>query len=474
MLTELHLGGFQGFAEEMVADLAPITLIFGPNGSGKSSLLRGLRLLQQSVTSDSYSRESGRMIFEGDQVSLASFANVAHKHKASEHVSLGLKIDVASQNQDRSSPLTNVVKEIEIDWLISNPGIVSMITLVIKLHRDLGEVTLMFRRDEGILDLYLHKNAELLEYYAEALSSVRNDDSRVTANFDDFLELGPEGYLVSSNDSPWTEVLTSCGFVLKGIFPAIGPRRREGVSAKQQRLVAEVLFFVRQSVRRHLELAEYIGPLRTIADRIKFDAADQPIMHEDSRATRDEVRSNQVISEWLSRLTSGRYEYRAVNYLPTEVEFLGHLRSELIVDKLTNTTVTFGDVGVGLSQVLPILQVLNGANRRAKLSQAPILIEQPELHLHPKMQADLMDLFVESVAASPRIQVIAETHSEAMLLRLQKHLRRGTIRPEQVSVLYVDQIDQTNFVSNLPVLRSNDFEVSLPLSFSGLRLEDII
>ena len=458
----------------MVAELAPITLIFGPNGSGKSSLLRGLRLLQQSIKPDGFIRENGRLKFEGEFVSLASFANVAHKHVITQNIELGLKIDTKSNVSERHSPLSTLIDEIEIDWLLSNPGVVSMLTISMTLHRSLGTVDLIFRNHEGMLVLDVSTNSELLDHYAEALSSNRNESDRVSGDWEEFLEEYQGGYFTSSNDSPWAEVLKGSGFVLKGLFATVGPRRREGISEKQQRLIAEVLSFVRQTVLRHISSAEYIGPLRTIADRIKFDATNQPLMHEDSRAARDEIRSNGVISDWLSRLTNGRYEYRSVNYLPSEVDFLGHLRSELIFDRLTNTSVTFGDVGVGLSQVLPILQALQGASRRAMSSQAPILIEQPELHLHPRMQADLADLFVESVSASPRVQVIAETHSEAMLLRIQKHLRKGTLNPEQVSIIYVDQIDQTNFVSNLPILRSNDFEVLLPLSFSGLRLGDII
>jgi hypothetical protein len=75
------------------------------------------------------------------------------------------------------------------------------------------------------------------------------------------------------------------------------------------------------------------------------------------------------------------------------------------------------DLGVGISQVVPVIvSALDGSRRL-------IAIEQPELHLHPKLQAELGDLFIEAALGGRRHSVILETHSELIPLRLMRRIR---------------------------------------------------
>lgn len=474
MLSRLTIGGFQGFAEDMSIRLAPLTLIFGPNGSGKSSILRAVRLIQQSMQGNISSRRNNMFAFEGDIVSLVSFANVVHQHNVSDAVTLGLAVSDFSGLSDRANGLSNLLEQVEVTWEVGNPGVLNSVDLRFIFKKSLGVMSWNFVTEDRGLTLNSFDNVELLNEVAAAQSRVGMHYSPLFPELEDEFETDRESYFVSSNDDSWDEVLRDCSFQLRGIFPNLAFQKKDSVAKKQAQLVSDVLSFVRISFAKNVTATQFVGPLRNIAERINFDASNQPFSDSDPKDAQDEIRANQVVSTWLNRLTGGRYDYRSVNYRPDEVNFLGDLRSELIIDNLTNTPVTFGDVGVGLSQVLPILQSLNTANRRLVASQAPILIEQPELHLHPRMQGDLMELFVEVSGASSKIQIIAETHSEAMLLRLQKLLRDGKLSPDKVSVVYVDQVDKTNFLSNIPLSNANDFEVQLPVSFAGLRLKDLL
>ena len=93
-----------------------------------------------------------------------------------------------------------------------------------------------------------------------------------------------------------------------------------------------------------------------------------------------------------------------------------HTIQELELYDESGIPVSLLDVGYGVSQVLPIiLQTLLAKNQ-------VITIEQPELHIHPKLQANLADLFIWS-AKNNNNKFIIETHSEHIILRLQKRQR---------------------------------------------------
>lgn len=63
------------------------------------------------------------------------------------------------------------------------------------------------------------------------------------------------------------------------------------------------------------------------------------------------------------------------------------------------------------------------------------LLEQPELHLHPKAQAELGDFFADLYDSS--VQTIIETHSEHLILRLQQHVAAGRIKHSDIKFYYV-------------------------------------
>ena len=100
------------------------------------------------------------------------------------------------------------------------------------------------------------------------------------------------------------------------------------------------------------------------------------------------------------------------------------------------------DVGYGVSQILPILvHVLDPQdfrrNPRSSREMPYFLLQQPEVHLHPKAQAELSSLMVKLANNSNR-SFIVETHSDYMIDRARIEIRRGNIRPEDVSLIYFE------------------------------------
>ena len=97
------------------------------------------------------------------------------------------------------------------------------------------------------------------------------------------------------------------------------------------------------------------------------------------------------------------------------------------------------DVGYGVSQVLPVLVELLRVDHLRKDSLRPLLLQQPEVHLHPSAQAALGSLFCG--AAGPQRQLIVETHSDHLIDRVRMVVRDRTteLRPEQVSILFFER-----------------------------------
>ena len=137
---------------------------------------------------------------------------------------------------------------------------------------------------------------------------------------------------------------------------------------------------------------------------------------------------------------------------------------------------SFEQVGSGLGYILPVLCSIS--NPRVSVS----LLQQPELHLHPALQAALGDVFIE--AASPEHQIVVETHSEHLLLRILKRIRQTSsanppvpelrLKPEDVVVAYFDpKPDGTTTVRQLRISDDGEFLDRWPRGFFTERDQEL-
>jgi len=128
--------------------------------------------------------------------------------------------------------------------------------------------------------------------------------------------------------------------------------------------------------------------------------------------------------------------------------------ADLVLFDIENkTSVSMRDVGVGISQIAPIL--IHSCAGRNKL----IAIEQPELHLHPALQGELGDVFIESALGENKNSFLLETHSEHLLLRIMKRMRQTAegklpegmppLRPEDVALLFVSPGHEGSVVQDI-------------------------
>ena len=127
---------------------------------------------------------------------------------------------------------------------------------------------------------------------------------------------------------------------------------------------------------------------------------------------------------------------------------------------------TLADVGFGINQLLPV--IVEGVDFFTGTEGRVLCVEQPEIHLHPRLQAHLADLMIANITGRGEKQWIVETHSELLILRIQRRIRERKLEPSDVSVLYVDpNTDETRgtTITQLRLDENGDFIDAWPDGF---------
>jgi predicted ATPase len=202
--------------------------------------------------------------------------------------------------------------------------------------------------------------------------------------------------------------------------------------------------------------------------------------HEVHNLLRRHSTTHESISKFLNKKVfgSGKLE----DFIDRE-----EVRLEIQLRDLRNqVNVSLQDIGIGISQVLPVLMEAYGSKQKF------IAIEQPEIHIHPKLQSDLADLFIESSLGQNQNAFLLETHSEHLILRLLRRIRETSrnqmqdwpedlkaacpngIRPDDVSVLYVEPAEEGSRIRQLRINDQGRFIDEWPNGFFEDRLEELI
>ena len=207
-----------------------------------------------------------------------------------------------------------------------------------------------------------------------------------------------------------------------------------------------------------LRSINYLGPLRSAPERLyrlsseinSYSGITGITGEFSANALRRDTCLEERVNQWFAQFG---IPYK-LNVIPLGKALLsGEYITIALCDKRTNTQVTLADVGYGINQLLPV--IIEGI---ASQEDSIICVEQPEIHLHPRLQADIADLMIDTIADEPgkRKQWIVETHSELLILRLQRRIREGKIKPEDISVLYVDPDDKNTEGSAIISLRMDE------------------
>lgn len=186
-----------------------------------------------------------------------------------------------------------------------------------------------------------------------------------------------------------------------------------------------------------------------------------------------------------------------LNLEPQKVQFAGETRSSLALlpKSVESVSLALTDVGFGVGQILPILTAIHDKDslkfRRSMFhpfSSRIMLIEEPETHLHPSLQGDLIQLIASDTAAvnadkteksndlnqrpQPEKSLwIIETHSENMASRVQKLVNKGLLNPESISFLFCEGGNNGSTLREIKISENGQLEEDWPNNFIETSLE---
>ena len=188
-------------------------------------------------------------------------------------------------------------------------------------------------------------------------------------------------------------------------------------------------------LRNLIDSVVYLGPLREYPERyhVYSGTAGVYVGKTGSRVYDILFKRPQLLDQVNDQLERFGLGYRLrVAPLEEESSPLYGVVAPRMIDKSTGVDASSVDIGFGFSQLLPV--VVQSVLSRDRV----VCIEQPEIHLHPRLQAELGSLFADCIGAQKRNQFFIETHSEHLMLRIQKLIRKKELKPNDVAVIYVD------------------------------------
>lgn len=391
MLTQLKLLNFKVWSKPHPIALDPVTMLLGTNSSGKSSLIQSLLLLKQTVQSPD---RTIHLNLGGDEVNdLFNFGGfddvIFHGAKAPRQFALGFSFSAPKGSRIDSGEFYGVYSK------ASSGGVAVQEVTLSTGERQFRAI----RREKGAYSLLVDQESQ------------------------------PRGK--GRNYCPERSIS----------LPA------EAISFLQQdgSLVEDLSL----AIRRELENIAYLGPLRRKPERdYVWNKSTPGGVGSDGHRTIDVLLAsaltkgeehNRVIdgvSHWLSKMkVADRLEVRQIGR-STRYEVVVHRQG--IASNLR-------DVGIGVSQVLPVLTLAYFAPEGST-----ILLEEPEIHLHPLAQSVLAELF-SLVSKKRKVQFIVETHSEHLFRRMQTLVARQKAHTDDIAMYFVEKGRHGAQLRNLPI-----------------------
>ena len=413
MLTQIKLTNFKCFKQETTFPLSRFNLLTGVNGSGKSTLLQSLLLMRQSIEHDQYTTQ---LILNGSGVNLGSFDDVRH-HEIS------------------------AMEPIFLEFSINNAKVGGTIGYRLERKNDdlslhIPEMIIQQRFFSSSPDMPPIEKDYCLRYLREELYQLQEVDRKRPCLFR-LLKLAPIHFNLRTHEhesGPDPLIVDRPSSTLTPV-PEWGLREDDYIGFEGNKDGDNLIF-----EKSHYISADRIGPQELYEKAVLPKFVHVDAIGKFTVNLLDKMR-DELVNEKLCLGEDART-------LITQTEawlgqILGPLKLEVL--PLTRNTLELrlgghkpANVGFGYSNILPI--IVSGLIAKP---EEKLIIENPEIHLHPKAQTALIQFLV--AVAKTGVQVFVESHSDHVLNALRIAVFEKQLTPENLSILYF----QSNITSIL-------------------------
>ena len=440
MLNQLRIENFKAW-REVDLSFGKVTGFFGPNSAGKSSLLQFLLLLKQTRNAT----DRGVVLDFGgpeDLANLGTFADVVHRHDESKRIRWLLDWTLSDDGLEISDPM--------------NPRQVLAKGNQLQMECSVGSQKKSLRVQELA---YRFGGAE----FSLRPSAESEQEFELVAKETDF-------QFVRTRGRPWPLPNP----VKTHLFP------NEVKSYYQN---SDFLGDFELQYEKLMDSLYYLGPLRVYPRRQyhwgeasptdvgqggerAMDAMLAATRNEEKRRLRPPAQGvkrypfQEVIAHWLKELDLV-HDFRL-----EEIAKGTSLYRAMVKTSRSSTPTALTDVGFGVSQVLPALVLLYYVPKGAT-----VLMEQPEIHLHPAVQSGLADVML-NVASVRNVQIVVESHSEHLMRRLQRRVAEGGASAQDVKLYFVSSGRDGAYASDLLLNEWGEIQ-NWPKKFFGDEMGEI-
>lgn len=543
-LAAFYIGNFKAFSQTQRIPLKPITLVFGPNSAGKSSFIQSLALAHEASRLPDRTLDIHHTQIGGRAIELGGFRQYVHRRDVSQQVTWGAELNIEKLDPDLVALCGNAKRisyQVDFGVLRDDLGRVEAdpVPNLITMSAD-GEEWLRFgrRHMSGTGNqLRLQKLHSQHPVLAGLALRVSNDSD--VAEFEAMVEASFSSIIVQASGLlSFVSLFDGIAGSIQAVFADMLVKFVNGITGAINRELMQLQYLgpLRSLPPRHIAFAErddtdwfagggfawdvvrkkqavrekvnaWLGSskLKTpyqlkVRSFIALDQAKAPLIEglvdlfgqsgeitdpeEALEIQRIALESDDQEVDDLADAVYGAFPNRQdlqdqANWLVEKMETAqtDTIDELVLVDQRNNTVVAHCDVGTGISQVLPVLVMAYGSAKQL------LAIEQPEIHLHPALQAELGDVFIETALGAGQNTVVLETHSEHLVLRLLRRIRETSdgelpqgmlpLTPADVCVIYVQPDGTGSKAIEIDITDDGDFVQKWPDGFFAERAGEL-
>jgi AAA15 family ATPase/GTPase len=427
MINSFSVSNFKCIDEAKI-EFKPITIFSGPNSSGKSSISQALLLLKQSVMGIGGIHT---LFPRGGIIDLGSFPDMIRSHNVNNILEYKIDIDVGRYYTRSIRKFYYGAKK-----YTRRPLPIEKIST---LNCDIN-YTYIPEEEKIVLD-----NVSFIEDSNFLIESRKNKTGTFRFVYGN---IGPDKRTKWSN--PELNSLTD--------FFAPQPSKGYLLSERLSYFKSEKLYNLKRLISGYLdilsnelEMINYLGPFRQTPIRYYMTGGAMPsdigYKGESSIDYLSYMKmsgDNEIIrftGKWLQKMGyTSHFDIETIK---------AFIKTVKLKNKNSNVESSLVDVGFGISQVLPVIIAVCRHNYGIHI------FEQPELHLHPKSQGDIADLFIENI--SNNVRFVIETHSEHLLNRIRRRVAEGKISPDDIKIYFIFQDGSKFKVNDIGINEAGSF-----------------